>query len=160
MASLSHTSFFLHFFFLPTAITVVLYEPQMLLALLWQALCEFFISLENCFCLSGQVSVDGMNTLWRKYLYALGINELFQMIQRSEPCWTEDQQMLPSISSRDFSAVFIIIFCSPLPILSAVCLLLYTPADRCILFISHTLKALGTAFWRYLYSSGTQLLGK
>lgn len=27
-------------------------------------------------------------------------------------------------------------------------------------FISHTLKALGTAFWRYLYSSGTHLLEK
>lgn len=72
----------------------------------------------------------------------------------------EDQQMLPSISSSDFSVVFIIIFCSPLPIHSAVCLLCYVLADRCILFISHTLKALGAAFWRYLYSSGTQLLEK
>lgn len=35
MATLSHASFFLHFFLLPTAITLVLYEPQMLLALLW-----------------------------------------------------------------------------------------------------------------------------
>lgn len=58
MTTLSHASFFLHFFLLPTAITLVLYEPQMLLALLWQALCELFISLENCFCLSGQVSVE------------------------------------------------------------------------------------------------------
>lgn len=64
MATLSHTSFFLRFFFLPTAITVVLYEPQMLLALLWQALCELFISLENCFCLSGQVSVED---IWDEY---------------------------------------------------------------------------------------------
>lgn len=64
MSTLSHTSFFLHFFFHPTAITLVLYEPQRLLALLWQALCELFISLENCFCLSGQVSVED---IWNKY---------------------------------------------------------------------------------------------
>lgn len=58
MAILSHSSFSLHFFFLPTAVAVALYEPQIFPALLWQAFCELFISLENCFCLSGQASVE------------------------------------------------------------------------------------------------------
>lgn len=159
MATLSHTSFFLHFFFLPIAITLVLYEPQMLLALLWQALCELFISLESCFCLSGQVSVEDIQDKYSVKKVPLCLRNQWT-IPNDPAIWTADQQILPSTSSGDFNAVFIIIFCSPLPIHSAVCLLCYTPADRCILFISHTLKALGTAFWRYLYSSGTQLLEK
>lgn len=64
MAPLSYSSFSLHFFFLSTVIAVALFEPQMFLALLWQTLCELFIRLENCFCLSGQASVED---IWDEY---------------------------------------------------------------------------------------------